>query len=417
VEFGAGVSQAVTPSGAVVAFSSDENVALMLGAGYVTVDRQTWSSQVHYRQTIGVFPLDKTAREISPWWSLDKNVLICGDGHGNPPVAGIQVWNVSAGTEKSANSDWAAAQGLVSDTTSIVFADDTIVTLHHQALVRDQAGKVTQVGYVDMDTPSTIASVSARDADWWHEPAQSVNPLNSQVSLTRHAANLWEFKDKLGATVQLARSHGHKVGSKFRFWFLSDTDVDISQTIIGWRGYRAANAGYTLPRSELKYESLVDLESVYHTSFFAGGVRSAAYPPHFASIGGVTQDQSYAPTATLGSGAPLPPQSFCDVSNSCVNAESRSSFLSALANRANKNFIEAEIIDISQTATIVYRVFIDGIEMASFQQTSSYVETLNPDGTPIALPADYTLELLVGTAYSTRELFVECLTGDLELRQ
>ena len=60
---------------------------------------------------------------------------------------------------------------------------------------------------------------------------------------------------------------------------------------------------------------------------------------------------------------------------------------------------------------------IDGIEMASFQQTSSHVETLNPDGTPIALPADYTLELLVGTAYSTRELFVECLTGDLDLRQ
>ena len=60
---------------------------------------------------------------------------------------------------------------------------------------------------------------------------------------------------------------------------------------------------------------------------------------------------------------------------------------------------------------------IDGIEMASFQQTISRVETLNPDGTPIALPADYTLELLVGTAYSTRELFVECLTGDLDLRQ
>ena len=35
----------------------------------------------------------------------------------------------------------------------------------------------------------------------------------------------------------------------------------------------------------------------------------------------------------------------------------------------------------------------------------------------IELPADYTLELLVGTAYSTRELFVECLTGDLDLRQ
>jgi hypothetical protein len=215
VEFGTGVSQAGTPSGGVVAFSSDENVALMLGAGYVTVDRQTWSSQVHYRQTIGVFPLDKTDREICPWWSLDKNVLICGDGYGNPPVAGIQVWNVSAGTEKSANSDWAAAQGLVSDTTPIVFADDTIVTLHHQALVFDQAGKVTQVGYVDMDTPSTIASVSARDADWWSvtivSSAKTIGVVGAE-SKTALNELIAVLHDNPNVTIEMA-SHTDRWGS------------------------------------------------------------------------------------------------------------------------------------------------------------------------------------------------------------
>ena len=48
---------------------------------------------------------------------------------------------------------------------------------------------------------------------------------------------------------------------------------------------------------------------------------------------------------------------------------------------------------------------------------AGYPETRADDGTAIANPIDYTLYMMLGTAYSKREVFVECLTGDLDLRQ
>ena len=157
-----------------------------------------------------------------------------------------------------------------------------VICLHAQAVVYDGTGKVTQLGYVDVDSPSTIASLAARsDANWWQEPAQTNDAANTQIKLVRHSSTTWEFVDRIGATVSLSHSNALLDGARLRVWELVDSEADLAQALIGWRSgmARAHQSGH------IKYQSRPDVESTPHVwGLTPSGEAGAGWVAKFSTV-------------------------------------------------------------------------------------------------------------------------------------
>ena len=158
----------------------------------------------------------------------------------------------------------------------------------------------------------------------------------------------------------------------------------------------------------------LDVESSPHVwGLTPSGKAGASWIAKFSTLDQLLADQVYQPTfESSGSGLVNPPASFLHESSTCTNVVDRASFLSAWSARNSANFFEVELTELYPTPKVAYRVFKSGVQVAEYVMVDGYPETVADDGTAIANPIDYTLQMVLGTAYSKREVFVECLTGD-----
>lgn len=402
-------------------FSVDNSTELLCVYGKVTLNLADFSLTKQVKPTAGFYhTVSDYFSSPLPYYSSAQDVFI-GGYYKNPqyatePVGGAYVADTATGNSKVVSSDWAAAQNLVTDTFPAVIGNK-VICLNAQAVVYDGTGKVTQLGYVDVDSPSTIASLAARsDANWWQEPAQTNEAANSQFKLVRHSSTTWEFVDRIGATVSLSHSNALLAGARLRVWELVDSEADLAQALIGWRGdmVRAHQSGH------IKYQSRPDVESsLYVWGLTPSGEAGANCWAEFSELSAVVAAQAYAPTfgTYVGNMVAYPPASFMQESATCVNAVDRTTFLNAWQNRGTANFVEVELVELYPTPKVAYRIFKGGINVVEHVMVGGYPEMAADDGTGIANPIDYTLYMMLGTAYSKREVFVECLTGDLDLRQ
>lgn len=400
-------------------FSVDNSTELLCMYGKVTLNLADFSLTKQVKPTAGFYPTTGYAiASPLPYYSSAQDLFISGYDmfmqYSTEPVGGAYVADTATGNSKVVSSDWAAAQNLVTDTLPAVIGNK-VICLHAQAVVYDGTGKVTQLGYVDVDSPSTIASLAARsDANWWQEPAQTNEAANSQFKLVRHSSTTWEFVDRIGATVSLSHSNALLAGARLRVWELVDSEADLAQALIGWRGgvVRAHQSGH------IKYQSRPDVESSpYIWGLTPSGEAGANGMATFSSLNTVLAEQKYLPMFSTVGLIAYPPAAFLHESSTCTNVIDRASFLGDWTNRNTANFVEVELTELYPTPKVAYRVFKGGVQVAEYVMVYGYPETVADDGTGIANPVDYTLYMMLGTAYSKREVFVECLTGDLDLRQ
>jgi hypothetical protein len=229
---------------------------------------------------------------------------------------------------------------------------------------------------------------------------------------------VFELRDRVGACVQLAKSNHLHSSDVLRFYELSDEYDSVAQAVISWLGSSNFSA---VTDGHVKYASVYDIQTVFSPMLSSwgialGGVNTANSTVSFAYMPENVATGVYAPS--VGSTpVPIPSDSFLAAARHCVNAVTRQDFLADWENRNTKNFIEVELLQIYPTPNIRYTVYINGLPMATYNMLAGSPDTLNEDGSVIANSADYAVRLLVGMAYSTRELFVECLTGNLDLRQ
>ena len=411
-------SVAFAGAGGQPVFSVDNSAELLCMYGKATLNLADFSLTKQVKPTAGFYPIAGNGiTSPLPYYSSAQDVFINSYNmlyaYGTEPVGGAYVADTATGNSKVVSSDWAAAQNLVTDTFPAVIGNK-VICLHAQAVVYDGTGKVTQLGYVDVDSPSTIASLAARsDANWWQEPAQTNDAANAQIKLVRHSSTTWEFVDRIGATVSLSHSNALLAGARLRVWELVDSEADLAQALIGWRGGmgRAHQSGH------IKYQSRPDVESsLYVWGLAPSGEAGASRVASFSTLNQLLADQVYLPIFPSGILA-NPPASFLHESSTCTNVVDRASFLSAWSARNSANFFEVELTELYPTPKVAYRVFKVGVQVAEHVMVGGYPETLADDCTAIANPIDYTLYMMLGTAYSKREVFVECLTGDLDLRQ
>jgi hypothetical protein len=244
-------------------FSADETDAVLITVGYVTLNRGDFSLTKTQRPTVGIYPtfLSTEYGFNTAYWSVENNIAINGYAyHTAVPIAGISVCDTANGTNKVVSSNWAHAQSLVTDTIPIVLSNGMVVSLHYQANTFLN-GKVTQIGYVDIDEPSSVADlVSRQDADWWFEPAITCTPSHAQIALTRHTTSVFELRDRVGACVQLAKSNHLHSSDVLRFYELSDEYDSVAQAVISWLGSSNFSA---VTDGHVKYASVYDIQTVF----------------------------------------------------------------------------------------------------------------------------------------------------------